>query len=36
MKIPSLVPTIEPKQNEKKKGKAIVGRIHQIIADFEV
>lgn len=36
MKISSLVPTIEAKQNEKKKGKTVVGRIHQIIVDFEV
>lgn len=35
MKISSLVPTIEAKQNE-KKGKTVVGRIHQIIVDFEV
>lgn len=37
MNISSVVPTIEAKQNKKKKeGKAIVGRIHQIIVDFEV
>lgn len=34
MKISSLLLTTEAKQNEKKG--AVVGRIHQIIVDFEV